>query len=327
MAGWLAFVSSLATLALIYGLLALALNVQFGLAGLLDFGLVAFFAVGAFTSALITLPPPGSADYVGSYRIGLGLPFWAGLLLAGAVAALLALLIGVTSVRLRGDYLAIATFAMAEIVQITLSNEDWLTRGQFGISAIPQPLRHLAPDATTYLHVYLALTAAVVGIGYLVAHRLTHSAFGRALRAVREDEDAARSLGKPTARLKLKAFVAGGFLAGVAGSLWVHSIGGVHVNQFVAIITFQVWLAMLLGGAGNNLGVLIGSFLLVGIREGTRFLSAVPVLDSWNRSNPSFLPSLRFVLIGLLLILVIRVAPDGVLPERLRVRGQGEAAG
>lgn len=327
MEGWLAFLSSVATLALIYGLLGLALNIQYGLAGLLDFGLVAFFAVGAFTSALVTLPPPGSAEYAGAYQIGFGLPFGAGLLLAGLVAAALAGLIGMTSVRLRGDYLAIATFALAEIVQIALSNEDWLTRGQFGISVVPQPLRTLATDATDYLHVYLALTAVVVAGGYLVAKRVADSTFGRALRAVREDEEAARSLGKPSAALKLKAFVLGGFLAGIAGSLWVHSIGGVHVNQFVAIITFQVWLAMLLGGAGNNMGVLIGAFLLVGIRESTRFLGAVPGLDALNRGNPSFLPSLRFVLIGFLLVLVIRVAPDGVIPERLRVRGsQGEAA-
>ena len=110
----------------------------------------------------------------------------------------------------------------------------------------------------------------------------------------------------------------GGVLGGLAGSLWTHSLGVVHVGQFVSIVTFQIWLAMLLGGTGNHLGVLVGAFLLIAIREGTRFLDAVPGLSALAAGNPSFLPSLRFILIGLLLILVVRFFPRGVWPDRPR---------
>lgn len=318
---WLPFLASLSTLALIYGLLALGLNLHYGYTGLLNFGHVAFFAAGAFTSALVTLPPPGSPAYLAldaRYQIGFGLPFPVGLVLAGVAGGVLAFLIGITSVRLTSHYLAIATFAMAEIFHSFLSNEEWLTRGVYGISVVPQPLKGSVVPVSQYLYFYLVLTAVVVAFLLFLTHRLTESPFGRVLRGIREDELAARSLGKDTPRVKLRAFVIGGALAGVAGSLWVHSIGAVHVGQFVPIITFQVWLAMLMGGAGNNVGVIAGAFILIALRESTRFLSNIPGLDRFTAANPTFVPSLRFVIIGLLLIIIVRFFPDGVLPERRR---------
>lgn len=318
---WLPFLTLLSTLALIYGLLALGLNLHYGYTGLLNFGHVAFFAAGAFTSALATLPAPGSPTYQAlgaKYQIGFGLPFSVGLLLAGVAGGLLAFLIGVTSVRLTSHYLAIATFALAEIFHTFLSNEEWLTRGVYGISVVPQPLKGTVVPVSQYPYFYLVLTAAVVAFLLFLTHRLTESPFGRVLRGIREDELAARSLGKDTPRVKLKAFAIGGALAGVAGSLWVHSIGAVHVGQFVPIITFQVWLAVLMGGAGNNLGVIVGAFILIAFRESTRFLSNIPGLDHFTATNPTFVSSLRFVVIGLLLVIIVRFFPDGVLPERRR---------
>src|SRR5690606_28275373 len=284
----------LLALALIYGVLTLGLHIQFGLAGMLNFGHVAFFAVGAFTSALLALPPQGSEAYLaigGQYQLGFGLPVPLAFLAAGVAGGLLALLIGSTSVRLSSHYLAVATFAMAEIVRSVLTNEAWLTRGQFGITGVPQPLRG---DFSTsaYPYVYLALTVVVVAILLAVSVRLTASPFGRALRAVREDEIAARSLGKPAPGLKLRAFALGGVIAGLAGSLWTHSLGIIHVGQFVPIITFQVWLALLLGGRGNPVGAVLGAVVLMAITEGTRFLDGIPFLDPLTRSNPSFVPSL-----------------------------------
>jgi ABC-type branched-subunit amino acid transport system ATPase component len=125
-------------------------------------------------------------------------------------------------------------------------------------------------------------------------------------------------LGKSTSSAKLKALIIGGVLGGAAGSLWTHSLGVVHVGQFVPIITFQIWLAMLLGGSGNHWGVLVGALLLIVIREGTRFVGDIPGVAALVVHNPGFLPSLRFVLIGLLLIAVVRFFPGGVLPERVR---------
>ena len=317
----LPFLVGLLTLALIYGLLALGLNLQYGVTGLLNFGHVAFFAIGAFTSALLTLPPKGSAAYLQAgahYQIGLGWPVPVGFLLAGVAGGLLALLIGATSVRLSSHYLAIATFAMAEIVRSVLTNEDWLTRGEFGISNVPQPLKDTVIPASVYPYAYLAATAVVVAVLLALTVRLTESPYGRALRSVRDDEVAARSLGKRTPALKLGAFAVGGALAGFAGSLWTHSLGVVHVGQFVPIVTFQVWLAVLMGGSGNAYGALLGSLALMAITQSTRFLGDLPLLSGLTRRNPSFVPSLRFVLIGLLLIGVVRFFPRGILPERPR---------
>ncbi|HZJ10437.1 MAG TPA: branched-chain amino acid ABC transporter permease [Trueperaceae bacterium] len=316
-----AYLVGLLTLALIYGVMTLGLHLQFGLAGMLNFGHVAFFAVGAFTSALLSLPPKGSEAYLaagGQYQLGVGLPVPLAFVAAGVAAGLLALLIGATSVRLSSHYLAVATFAMAEIVRSVLTNEDWLTRGQFGIYNVPQPGRGGPIPIDLYPYAYLLLTVVVVGILLAVTVRLTASPFGRALRAVRDDEVAALALGKPAAGLKLRAFALGGALAGLAGALWTHSLGIVHVGQFVPIITFQVWLALLLGGRGNPVGAVLGAIVLMAITEATRFLGNVPFFEPLTRLNPSFVPSLRFVIIGLMLIAVVRYFPRGIMPERLR---------
>lgn len=317
----LPFFAGLLTLALIYGLLALGLNMQYGNAGLLNFGHVAFFAAGAFASAIATLPPAGSAAYRAAdahYALGLGLPFVAGVLLAALAGGVLALLIGLSSIRLSSHYLAIGTFAMAEVFRSVLINEAWLTGGQFGITNVPQPGKGSLVPVDMYAYAYLGLVVLVVALLLWACLRLTAAPFGRTLRAIRDDELAVRTLGKMSWRYKLQAFVVGGMLAGVAGSLWSHSLGVVHVGQFVPIVTFQIWLAMLIGGVGNHRGVLLGAIVLVAIREGTRFLGAVPGLAELAAHNPSFLPSLRFVLIGLLLIIVVRFFPRGILPERKR---------
>ena len=324
-----AFFVGLATLTLIYGLLAVGLNMQFGFAGVINFGYVAFFAVGAFSSAIVTLPPPGSAAYAAAsakYGIGLGQPFLLGLVAAGVAGGLLALFIGAVSVRLATHYLAVATFAMAEVVRAVLTNEDWLTRGEFGIASVPRPGQQWIGPGPGYEEAYLALVLVIVAILFGLVYRLGEQPFGRLLRAVRDDETAARALGKASGRAKLKALVLGGVLGGAAGSLWTHSLGVVHVGQFVPIITFQIWLAMLLGGSGNHWGALVGALLLVAIREGTRFVGDIPGLQELTVHDPGFLPSLRFVLIGLLLIAVVRFFPGGVLPERLR-RAPAAAAG
>lgn len=317
----IAFATGLISLALIYGLLAVGLNLQFGFAGVINFGYVAFFAVGAFASALVTLPPPGSEAYVeasASYEIGLGWPVWAGFLAAGIAGGLLALFIGAVSARLATHYLAVATFAMAEVVRSVLGNEAWLTRGEFGISNVPQPLGDMFTPGS-YALFYLALTAVVVGLLFALLRSLGEQPFGRLLRAIRDDETSARVLGKRTARAKLRALAIGGAVGGIAGALWTHSLGVVHVGQFVPIVTFQVWLAMLMGGTGNHWGALLGAFVLIAIREGTRFVGGIPGLDEIAAANPSFLPSLRFVLIGVLLIAVVRFFPGGLLPARRRL--------
>ncbi|MDQ3688448.1 MAG: branched-chain amino acid ABC transporter permease [Chloroflexota bacterium] len=320
MTDWLLFGAFVLTNALIYGILALGLNTQYGLAGQANFGFVALFAAGAFATTLAVLPPPGSPEYVGTYEIGFGLSWGAALLVAAATAGGVALLMGLVCLRLGGHYLAMVTFAMAQVFASFLANEEWLTKGQFGISPVPQPLRDQVDEASTYIYLYLGLAAVVTLVAYILAERAARSPFGRVLRGIREDEVAARTLGKAAGAFKLKAFVLGGVLAGLAGAVWIGSIGAVHVGQFIPVVTFNVWLAVLLGGVGNNRGVLLGAVMLVLIRESTRFLEGIPFLADLAASNASFLPSLRYIIIGLALILVVRFAPQGVLPERLRKR-------
>src|SRR5690606_9228512 len=144
----------------------------------------------------------------------------------------------------------VATFAMAEVVRSLLQNETWLTRGEFGIPNVPRPLADLF-SAHGYAAFYLILTVIVVALLFALVRHLSEMPFGRLLRAIRDDETSAQTLGKATTPAKLKALVIGGVLGGLAGSIWTHSLGVVHVGQFVPIVTFQIWLAMLLGGTGN----------------------------------------------------------------------------
>ncbi|MFC7045249.1 branched-chain amino acid ABC transporter permease [Halobacteriaceae archaeon GCM10025711] len=320
--GEVSFLVSIATVALIYGLLAIGLNVHYGYTGLLNFGHVAFFAAGAYTAAILTMPPPTAVEGQVGYAIGLGLPMPVGLPVSLAAAALagglLALLIGLTSVRLDTHYLAVATFALAGIFEDVLVNEDWLTRGVHGLNQVPRAgVSVLGPEA--WQVAYLAFTALLTLGVYLVVERLVGSPFGRLLKGIREDERAARMLGKDTDRVKLTSFAVGGAIAGLAGAVYAHYVGSVVTGQFVSLVTFLVWVALLLGGAASNRGAVLGAFVLVAFREGTRFLPEI-------EGHPSLVPSLRFVVIGLLLVLVVRFRPAGLLgnPNEIVTAGEGE---
>lgn len=330
------------TIACIYGLLAVGLNVHFGYTGLLNFGHVAFFAVGAYTSALLTVPPPETVEGA-EYIFGLGLPMPWGLpisLGAAAVAGgILAALLGLTSVRLSSHYLAIATFALASVVTSVFRNAAWLTNGTFGLSKVPKLFRE-ALGADGWQLFYLLFAAGLLVVTSLIVGRLAGSPFGRLLKGVRESEDAARMLGKDTNRVKLKSFIIGGAVAGLAGGVYAHYLGIVTPQQFISLITFLVWTAVLLGGAASNKGVIIGAFLLIFFRESTRFLTSlydwllnllptalaggVQAMIEFLPDHPSFIPSLRFAIIGLLLILVIRYRPQGLMGDPHEIEAMGE---
>lgn len=320
--GLASFLISLTTIALIYALLTLGLNVHYGYTGLLNFGHVAFFAAGAYAAALLTIPPPGSTSGTVEYTVGFGLPMPEALplsLAGGAlVGGILAALVGLTSVRLGSHYLAIATFALAGIFGDFLVNEQWLTRGVFGLNNVPKPGR-AALGADAWQVAYLALTAVLTLLVYLFIERFVNAPFGRLLKGVREDERAARMLGKDTNLVKLKSFAIGGAIAGLAGAVYAHYLGSVVTGQFVPLVTFLVWVALLLGGAASNEGAIVGAFLLVAFRESTRFLPEIG-------GHPSLIPSLRFVVIGLLLVLVVRYRPEGLLgnPNEIVTTEEGE---
>jgi branched-chain amino acid transport system permease protein len=291
----IAYLASLMVFAGVTALLALGLNVVWGLGGMVNLGLAGFFALGAYTSALLTT------------RLGWPIPL-AGLAAIGITAACGSALAALTA-RLKGDYLALVTLGFAQVIQLVASNERWLTKGTDGISGVPGPWRSvLSPEQFDLL--CMALCWALVALCLAGLARIAASPFARVLRAIREDEMVAAVAGKRVLSFKLRAFALGAGASGLAGSIYVHFNGYVAPDALDVLLTLNVVLALMLGGTGRMAGAVVGALLLETLTEGTRFIAgAVPVL------SPVQIASLREALIGVVLILILRLRPQGLLPE------------
>jgi branched-chain amino acid transport system permease protein len=294
-----------ASIVLILGIVALGLNLQWGYTGLFNAGVVGFYAIGAYTHAiLVTAPRP---DLLGNF----GLPWIVGILGAMAASALAAWVIGLATIRLRGDYLAIATFGIATTIQLVSLNWDGLTGGAQGLPAIPRPLAHLFATPLGFNLFYLALVAAVVAGVYWALERILRSPWGRVLKAIREDETAAIALGKSARRFRLEAFVLGSTLMGLAGALYVGFIGFVSPFDFLPILTFQVWAMVIVGGSGNNKGALLGALTVWAIWAASGVAIAKLVPPAYAAQGGA----LQVILIGLLLVLALLFRPRGLVGE------------
>ena len=396
------FVITLLTFVAIYSLFGLGLNLKFGFTGLIDFGHVAYFMIGAYVTVVLTMPA-GPAGYGGIG--GFALPALFGALgplgsflgwvlgVAGgmAAAALVSLAVGIPTLRLREDYLAITALGIATILTTVVNDEEWLFNGPFGINTVHAPLRDVFPvglgDFTLNMAVFGVLSLAAFGLlgywiarvfrrrgrrgravlgvlvplvavwyfvlptlsggtveltrnalwlfdptagpeggmdydrfvlllslaalagGYWLVERTINSPYGRVLRAVREDEDVPRALGKETFRYKIQALMLGSALAGAAGALWAINIGFIAPDQFAATITFYAFTAVIVGGTANNRGVILGTAFFWGVRNGTRFID-VPSQYSIQ------LAAARLMLIGVVLMLVLYYRPEGLLGEQ-----------
>ncbi len=291
------------TLVSIYGLLALGLNLQWGFAGMFNIGIGAFFAVGAYATAIVTTPD--TAEHLG----GLGLPFGVGLLTAMAVSGSVAFLIGLVTLKLRSDYLGIATIGIAEIISQILKNEGWLTNGVRGITRIPRPLRGLVPGWDTL--VFLLLVLGILGVIYWGVERAYRSPWGRVLRAIREDELATLAAGKSVLKFRLQAFVLGSMIMGLAGAIYAHFVNFISPEAFQPeFATFIVWVMLIAGGSGNNRGALLGAFVIWGVWSGTELLTGQLPAALATRAG-----ALRVLLIGVLLQVILLTRPQGILPE------------
>ena len=291
--------------ALYYALLCLGLNLQWGVTGLFNVGVAGFVAVGAYASALLTAPD--SPDHWG----GLGWPVavgWAG---AALLAGLAALLVGAVTLRLRHDYLAIATFGIAVTIQLIALNFVKLTNGPFGIVAIPRPLAGWSETAVGRNGLYLGLVSLVVALTYVAVERLVRSPWGRVLRGLREDEAAAAALGKSPARYRLEAFVLGAMIMGLGGAIYAHFIGFVAPEDFLPILTFQVWTMLVVGGSGSNRGALVGGILVWGLWSASGALVAAVLPQAMQARGAA----LQVVLIGVVLAAVLLCRPRGILGE------------
>ncbi|MGK7914186.1 MAG: branched-chain amino acid ABC transporter permease [Prochloraceae cyanobacterium] len=369
----------------VFALFALGLNLQWGFAGLINFGHVAFMTVGAYVTVLLTLQ---------------GVSLAIAPIIGGAVAALLGLLIGTSTLRLREDYLAIVTIGVSELLRLIANNEEWLTRGTFGIQDYPLPLENWEPGVFGKLIAIASLTLlavfaewqlwrglknqwrrhqqiqgksdrprkpisliiwGIIGTALIVSvyingaialsnyryksglmllvvlvlvlvysglEILLRSPWGRVIKAIREDEEIPRALGKNVFWYKLQAFMLGGAIAGVAGAFYAWQLTTVYSTNFEPLVTFNAWIVIILGGAANNAGTILGALIFFAYTEITRslpqlfqfldsilgqFVTDVSLTDFFNDAR---LAALRIMIMGLILMVLMMWRPQGILGKK-----------
>ncbi len=356
--GYLVF---LITSVALYGLFSLGLNLQWGYTGLINFGHVAFMTVGAYSTTLLSLA---------------GVPLLVAVPIGAMLAALLGLLMGFSTLRLREDYLAIVTIGVSELVRLVALNEGWLTKGAFGVQSFPLPLENFRPTVATRIGMVAVITVifglalwklgrrflhqlrgaknlqkqmVAIGSGLLVLlgirlwlvsaialynfrsspaangllfvslitvaivfwalERVVKSPWGRVLKAIREDEEVAKALGKNVFAYKLQSLMLGGFIAGIAGAFFAWQLSTVYPTNFEPLVTFQAWIIMILGGAGNNAGTLLGAGIYWAYTALTRDLERLPIAADQ-------VGALRIMVIGLILMVLMIWRPQGVLGNK-----------
>lgn len=289
-----------------------SLNLQYGVAGIYNFAWIMFQAAGAYVAGVLTLGPASGNGGFQHYILGLNLPYPVPVFAGGIAAGALALVVGVVALRrLRTDYQAMVMLVISVIAVLVVENVTRLFNGPAGLSLIPQPLAALPLTTLGYQWFYVAVTAAVCALVYLFVHRVTSSPLGRALRAARDNEDAAGALGKDVVRLRLFAFVFGGVVAGISGAVLVQFIGAWSPGSWAYVETLVVLTAVIVGGTGNNFGVMLGALLVpVAFNEVTRFIPQF--------GRPGLVDALQWIVIGLLALIFLWFWPRGIIPERRR---------
>ncbi|MEZ0290314.1 MAG: branched-chain amino acid ABC transporter permease [Sulfolobales archaeon] len=334
-------ISSLGIFFVIYSLLALSLNIELGYGGISNFGKVAFYAIGAFTTgALATrialwmfgksfdiaspinpyVADPFKLATVNQYisYITLNKPeiamtsYFISMIVAVLLAGLFGLLATYPALRLKIDYLGITLLVFGEIIRNIGNNYETLVAGPHSMS-VPKPFSWLVSlGLPSYLPdlIFFILGLALLYIVYILLGKMLNSPYGRSLKAMRDDELAAMSLGKDLAKLKAQALVIGSAIAGLAGSLYVGYTGSISAGEYIPFITFIVWTMVLMGGSGNNLGSLVGAAVWVGIDRSLRLIKdLIPSL-------PFATDYLRYMLTGVIIVSIILYRPNGLIPER-----------
>ncbi|ACB52504.1 putative branched-chain amino acid ABC transporter permease protein [Crocosphaera subtropica ATCC 51142] len=361
------YIIYITTSAGVYGIFALGLNLQWGFTGLINFGVVGFMTLGAYTSVLLTLT---------------GVPFVLAVLAGAILAAILGLLIGLSTLRLREDYLAIVTIGVSELVRLVALNEEWLTKGALGLRQYPLPLNIEATfpiklsliailtilaiyaewtlykslidewkqnkeiqgksyqprkplsliiwgviATTLILLVYITgitslsfytykaglmvLVLLILALTYGCLEFLVNSPWGRILKAIREDEEIPRALGKNVLLYKLQSFMLGGAIAGIAGAFFAWQLTTIYPDKFDPLITFNTWIIVVLGGSGSNAGTILGAIIFWAYDSLTRFL--LPQLGILSPSQAGYF---RIMIIGLILMILMVWRPQGILGKK-----------
>jgi branched-chain amino acid transport system permease protein len=305
-------------------LLALGLNIVVGYAGLLDLGFFGFFAVGAYTVATLTSP---ESKVITEYNwLESPWPWLVVMPIAIALSLLAGVLLGLPVLRLRGDYLAIVTLGFAEMIRVIAQQNEWIFNGDRGIPNIPHPPGELngEPFFGFEFKQYYWLVLTVIILMVFLIRNMYHSRVGRAWVAIREDEDAAELMGVNTYKFKLWAFTMGAGIGGLSGALWASQASFINASTFRLENSILVLSAVLLGGAGNIGGAILGGFLVIYVPEWLRSVGDVfglpETINVGGQEYDVSATSLRYIFFGIILIVVMIFRPQGLWPNRQRAR-------
>ena len=295
-----------------YFILAMGLNIQYGETGILNFAYFAFVAVGAYVTGAVSLP--NSVGTGQHYIFGWGIPFPFNLLMGGIATSLLAVVLAfITLRRLRTDYLAMVLISSSLILYDICNNFVPLFNGADGLYNVPPPFASVLKLTTnSFIPFFAAVTGVIALLMWFVMSRITRSPLGRTFRAIRDDDTVAAALGKNVFRGQLKSMIIGSFYAGVGGGLIIQFSGSLNPTAWLPGETFVVFAVIIVGGVGNNVGLLVGSLLVETLLVHlTAFLPAVP-------GHPGLIEYIDAMLIGVFLMVMLWFRPQGVWPERPR---------
>lgn len=316
----LGYIATFVILAGIYSIFTMGLNVHWGFTGLFNIGVAGFFAIGAYAAALVVILPPDPSQFedflfagnLVTYLNFGDLWFFVSLICGALAASIIAIPIGMLTIKLREDYLAMATLGIAETTRLIFLNEKWLANGSRGLYKIPKFFGEIIPSGY-YDYFYMLVVIIFIILTYLLIERLTKSPWGRVLRSIRDDEFAAAASGKNVPYFRLQSFVLGAGVMGLGGALYTYYIRFLSPFNFDPLLaTFIIWAMLMIGGRGNNIGAILGAFLVWGIWSFSQFLTKVPIISILGTSE------FRLFMIGILIISVIVFRPLGILPEKTR---------
>ncbi len=325
--GTLHFFVAFLTAVAIYSIFTLGLNIQWGYSGVFNFGVLGFFMLGAYTAAIVTKTPASGEfqSYVGGWGNDLNLIpalhmdqwfiFLVGTAAAGAASGLLALLLSIPTLRLREDYLAIATIGVAELLRRIVIQEDSLVNGTRGLTGVPHPLSDLTSSGD-YRYLLLVIVVVVLVLIYVALERAVRSPWGRVQIGLREDETATEAAGKNVFVFKMQSFVLGAVIMGIGGSIYAYANSSLTPEAFTHFFaTFLFWAMLMIGGSGNNKGAVAGAYVLWGFWTISLQLQGYDLGDTIQ----SRMPYLREMFLGGLIVGVLLLRPVGLLPQDRRV--------
>ena len=326
-AGTFSFYTAFLVTVGIFAIVTLGLNIQWGYTGIINFGVLAFFMIGAYTTAIITKGAPQGdfTDYVGGWGDDLNLfpglasdqwlPFVIATVAAASAAALMAFLVALPTLHLREDYLAIVTIGIAEVLRRVVIEERWLVNGTRGLTGVPQPLGGIV-DQGDYKYLNVVIIGIVVIIIFFALERAVRSPWGRVLRGLSDDEEAAEASGKNVSAFKTQSFVVGAAIMGIGGSMYAYAFSALSPDAFTHLFgTFIFWAMLMVGGSGNNKGAIAGAYVIWGLWTISLQMQGYE-LGEIIESRMSYF---RGLLLGAAIVGVLLVSPLGLLPKERRV--------